>query len=147
MRTGQGFMLVFSLTDRYTFDELAQFAEQISRVKDKNVSDVPIVVVGNKSDLVHERQVTTNEALAFAKSINAPYIETSAKLRFNIDECFHETVREIKKDIERRNAPNNNKKTVTTTTTTNNNNNNNTLQKKKKAKNPVARFLKKIFVR
>merc|ERR1712000_239266 len=40
MRTGQGFMLVYDITSRATFNNLAAFAEQISRVKDANLTDV-----------------------------------------------------------------------------------------------------------
>lgn len=35
MRTGQGFMLVYSITNRASFDEVSSFREQILRVKDK----------------------------------------------------------------------------------------------------------------
>lgn len=36
MRTGQGFMLVYAITSRSSFDEIASFREQILRVKDKD---------------------------------------------------------------------------------------------------------------
>ena len=97
MRTGQGFLLVFDLTQRATFDELAKFAEQISRVKDADVARIPLVVVGNKSDLESARQVTSAEAAAFARSLGAAYVEASARLRSNVDEAFHALVREIRK--------------------------------------------------
>merc|ERR1712188_139359 len=47
MRTGQGFLIVYSITSRSSFDEVAQFRDQILRVKDAD--KVPIVIVGNKS--------------------------------------------------------------------------------------------------
>ena len=97
MRTGQGFILVFDVTSRATFDELATFAEQVSRVKDRNLGDVPLLVVGNKCDLANQRAVTTGEASEFAASIGAAYIECSAKLRFNIEEVFAEAVRQVKR--------------------------------------------------
>lgn len=97
MRTGQGFILVFDITSRSTFDELAVFAEQVSRAKDANLGSVPIVVVGNKCDLEPQRAVTTMEAQAFAVSIGASYIECSAKQRFNVEETFAQAVREIKR--------------------------------------------------
>lgn len=97
MRTGQGFMLVFDITNRASFEECAKFAEQISRVKDANIETVPLVLVANKSDLESKRQVTTLEAQQFAKSIGAVFIETSACLRINVDEAFHSLVREIRR--------------------------------------------------
>jgi GTPase KRas protein len=55
MRTGQGFILVYAITSRSSFDEIAAFKEQINRVKDKD--HVPMILVGNKCDLETERQV------------------------------------------------------------------------------------------
>lgn len=97
MRTGQGFILVFDVTSRATFDELATFAEQVSRAKDANLGDVPLVVVANKCDLAHLRAVTTTEASDFAASIGAAFIEASAKNRYNVEEAFAQAVREVKR--------------------------------------------------
>ena len=75
MRTGEGFLLVFSLTDRnrsvgrwagvffptvlhsfyFSFQEVQGFHKQILRVKDRD--EFPMVLVGNKSDLESERAV------------------------------------------------------------------------------------------
>jgi GTPase KRas protein len=55
MRTGEGFLLVYSITSRESFEEIRTFQQQILRVKDKDV--FPMVVVGNKLDLAHERKV------------------------------------------------------------------------------------------
>ena len=57
MRTGEGFLLVYSITSRSSFEEISTFQQQILRVKDRD--SYPIVVVANKSDLEHERQVST----------------------------------------------------------------------------------------
>merc|ERR1712000_752910 len=54
-------------------------------------------VVGNKCDLESQRAVTSMEAREFALSIGAAYIETSARTRMNVDECFHQLVREIRR--------------------------------------------------
>jgi hypothetical protein len=56
MRTGEGFLLVYSITSRQSFDEITTFQQQILRVKDKDY--FPMVVVGNKCDLESEREVT-----------------------------------------------------------------------------------------
>jgi len=98
MRTGQGFILVYSITSRSSFDEISSFREQILRVKDKD--KVPMVLVGNKCDLESERQVTTVEGQNLAKQFNCPFMESSAKTRVNVEEVFFELVREIRKDIQ-----------------------------------------------
>jgi GTPase KRas protein len=95
MRTGQGFMLVYAITSRSSFDEIASFREQILRVKDKD--KVPMVLIGNKCDLETERQVTTGEGQDLSKSFGCPFYESSAKTRINVEESFYELVREIRK--------------------------------------------------
>ena len=58
MRTGEGFLLVYSITSRNSFEEINLFYQQILRVKD--VDKFPMVVVANKCDLEFERQVGMN---------------------------------------------------------------------------------------
>eukprot|EP00003_Mantamonas_plastica_P005222 TRINITY_DN1417_c1_g1_i4.p1 TRINITY_DN1417_c1_g1~~TRINITY_DN1417_c1_g1_i4.p1 ORF type:complete len:201 (+),score=70.22 TRINITY_DN1417_c1_g1_i4:44-604(+) len=95
MRSGEGFLCVYSITSRSSFDEIPAFREQILRVKD--LDHVPMVIVGNKCDLDHERQVTTAEGKDLAKSFGCPHMEGSAKARINVEESFFELVREIRK--------------------------------------------------
>lgn len=52
--------------------------EQINRVKDSD--SVPMVLVGNKSDL-STRTVETRQAQELARSYGVPFVETSAKTR------------------------------------------------------------------
>jgi small GTP-binding protein len=63
MRTGEGFLLVYSITSRQSFEEILTFQQQILRVKDKDY--FPMIVVGNKCDLEGEREVSTEGALSF----------------------------------------------------------------------------------
>jgi GTPase KRas protein len=55
MLDGEGFLLVYSITERDSFKMIEAYHQQILRVKDTQA--VPIVVVGNKSDLEGERLV------------------------------------------------------------------------------------------
>jgi GTPase KRas protein len=63
MRTGEGFLLVYSITNRQSFEEILTFQQQILRVKDKDY--FPIIVVGNKCDLENERQVSKQGMFIF----------------------------------------------------------------------------------
>eukprot|EP01123_Difflugia_compressa_P002301 TRINITY_DN12_c0_g1_i2.p1 TRINITY_DN12_c0_g1~~TRINITY_DN12_c0_g1_i2.p1 ORF type:complete len:194 (+),score=33.68 TRINITY_DN12_c0_g1_i2:91-672(+) len=97
MRTGQGFILTYSITSRHSFDEASSvFREQILRVKDAD--KVPMVLCGNKCDLENERQVTKIEAETLAKSWGSPFYETSALARINVENAFYDLVREIRKE-------------------------------------------------
>jgi GTPase KRas protein len=53
------------------------------------------VVQSDKADI--EREVPYGEGEMLAKTFNCPFFETSARMRINIDEAFHELVRQIKK--------------------------------------------------
>eukprot|EP00732_Lithocolla_globosa_P005648 Lithocolla_globosa_v1_NODE_5978_length_1154_cov_2016.246588.p1 type:complete len:235 gc:universal NODE_5978_length_1154_cov_2016.246588:1140-436(-) len=87
MRTGEGFLLVYSITSKSSFDEIYTFKQQILRVKDQD--EFPMVLVGNKCDLVKDRQVETNEALDFKnKNQIFEFLEASAKNKNNVDEAF-----------------------------------------------------------
>ncbi|KFY93574.1 hypothetical protein V500_03660 [Pseudogymnoascus sp. VKM F-4518 (FW-2643)] len=94
MKTGQGFLLVFSITSRSSLEELSELREQIIRIKDDE--HVPIVIVGNKSDLEGDRMVSRSKAFALSQSWgDAPYYETSARRRANVDEVFIDLCRQI----------------------------------------------------
>ncbi|KAH6724665.1 ras small monomeric GTPase [Leptodontidium sp. MPI-SDFR-AT-0119] len=94
MKTGQGFLLVFSITSQSSLAELSELRDQIIRIKDDE--NVPIVIVGNKSDLEEDRVVTRSRAFAVSQSWgNAPYYETSARRRANVDEVFVDLCRQI----------------------------------------------------
>ncbi|XP_055698898.1 ras-like protein 2 [Phlebotomus papatasi] len=95
MRSGEGFLLVFSLTDHSSFMEIAKFQKQILRVKDRD--EFPMILVGNKSDLEAQRRVSLEEAQQLCRQLGIPYIECSAKHRINVDQAFHELVRIVRK--------------------------------------------------
>jgi len=98
MRSGEGYILVYSIIKRETFEELSVIVTQITRIREATGAKVPpIVICGNKIDLAEHRTVTPEEGLAFAKTINAGFFETSALSKINIEEPFFELVRQIRK--------------------------------------------------
>ena len=101
MREAQGFLLVFSITSLSSLQELAELREQIVNVK--NDPYVPIVLVGNKSDLEEDRMVSRSRAFAISQAWgNVPYYETSARRRQNVSEVFVDVCRQIiRRDLTR----------------------------------------------
>ncbi|KAK3693784.1 ras family-domain-containing protein [Podospora appendiculata] len=93
MKTGQGFLLVFSITSRDSLRELEMLREEIIRIKDDE--NVPIVIVGNKKDLEHQRTVDRAQAFAISQLWQAPYYESSARTRSNVDEVFVDLCRQM----------------------------------------------------
>ena len=99
MKSGQGFLLVFSITSLSSLTELQELRDQIVRIKDDPL--VPLVIVGNKCDLEEDRAVSRSRAFAVSSSWNnAPYYESSARARRNVDEAFVDLCRQIiRKDV------------------------------------------------
>ena len=95
MRNGEGFLLVYSITSRMSFDEISTFYQQICRVKDRDY--FPMVLVGNKCDLESDRQVSSQEGKDLAKQFGCQFIETSAKQKINVEEAFFEVVKDIRR--------------------------------------------------
>lgn len=94
IKNGQGFILVYSVTDPSSLKELLSLREQIIRIKEN--ANVPIVLVANKSDLSDERQVTPEMGVQVANSWGrTPFYETSAKYCLNVDQVFTDLVRQI----------------------------------------------------
>ncbi|EDO39171.1 predicted protein [Nematostella vectensis] len=108
MRSGEGFLLVFSVTDRSSFEEINKFYNQILRVKDR--TEFPMIICGNKSDLEYERTVSTAEGQELARQLRIQYLETSAKQRTNVDQAFHDLVRAIRRFTVATEAPPKDKK-------------------------------------
>merc|ERR1712137_411728 len=94
MRSGDGFLCVYSITIENSFGKVKEFYDHVLRVKD--AEDIPFVIVGNKCDLEKQRKVTTIRAQALAEELGAKLLETSAKTGQNVSECFASIVREIK---------------------------------------------------
>ncbi|KAK8861399.1 hypothetical protein IAR55_002218 [Kwoniella newhampshirensis] len=96
---GSGFLLVYSITDRPTFESLPNFHREILRVKDREY--VPCVVVSNKCDLAKLRAIGRLEGREMARSLSAPFIECSAADGVNVDVAFRELVKLVRKDQKR----------------------------------------------
>nr|KJB22827.1 hypothetical protein B456_004G067600 [Gossypium raimondii] len=75
----------FDIVGRQSFQNTSKWIEE---VRTERGSDVIIVLVGNKTDLVDKRQVSIEEAEAKARDLHVMFIETSAKAGFNIKALF-----------------------------------------------------------
>eukprot|EP01121_Diplochlamys_sp_Union-15-3_P009609 TRINITY_DN261_c0_g1_i1.p1 TRINITY_DN261_c0_g1~~TRINITY_DN261_c0_g1_i1.p1 ORF type:complete len:142 (-),score=28.34 TRINITY_DN261_c0_g1_i1:42-467(-) len=88
MKNGDGFLLVYSVDNRTSFNELKSIRESILRVK--GTDKVPIMVVGNKCDLESNRKVQAEEGEKLVKEWDGPveFLESSAKTLQNVTQVF-----------------------------------------------------------
>ncbi|XP_077531819.1 ras-related protein Rap1-like [Haemaphysalis longicornis] len=93
IRSGRGFVLVFAVDSLQSFHEAAQLWHLIAKIRGERV---PIVLVGNKSDLIAKRQVSQDMAMKLAQESmhNCQYLETSAKYNVNVSELFVELLQQ-----------------------------------------------------
>ena len=95
LKPGQGFMIVYSIIRRESFEEITYFKDRILKAQDSK--KVALVVVGNKWDLEDDREVATSEGEELARSFGCPFMETSAKTKVNVEESWYQVIREIRK--------------------------------------------------
>jgi len=93
IKNGQGFVIVYSITSLQTFQDIRTMKDSIMRVK--GTDRVPMILVGNKCDMNHQREVHTTEGLSLSQLWECPFLESSAKSTQNVNEVFIEIVREM----------------------------------------------------
>ncbi len=111
IRYGEGFVLVYSITSRSSFEQIRALRRQIQKVKElsgkvfptgaplgsSDDGNVPVILVGNKSDKVTERQVSYQEGSTLARDIGCDFVEASAKTRTNVERAFYDVVRSLRR--------------------------------------------------
>jgi GTPase SAR1 family protein len=78
-------VVVYDITNRTSFLNTEKW---IDDVRAERGSDVIVVLVGNKTDLTDKRQVSTEEGEKKASESNVMFIETSAKVGYNVKPLF-----------------------------------------------------------
>eukprot|EP01112_Ceratiomyxa_fruticulosa_P012185 TRINITY_DN3366_c0_g1_i1.p2 TRINITY_DN3366_c0_g1~~TRINITY_DN3366_c0_g1_i1.p2 ORF type:complete len:100 (-),score=8.65 TRINITY_DN3366_c0_g1_i1:51-350(-) len=98
MREGMGFLLIYSITSRPSFERIKDLREKIKWTKDTDFP--PVVLVANKCDLESERKVSQQESQELAESWECPLIETSAKTAHNVELCIRSILGEVAKYVD-----------------------------------------------
>jgi small GTP-binding protein len=89
------FLLVYSVTERRSFDIVQQLYADVARILDGG--RVPCVLCGNKTDLTERRQVSIKEGRDLAKKYDAAFIEASALNGSNVEQMVELIVAEYLK--------------------------------------------------
>ncbi|GMM33847.1 Ras family GTPase [Saccharomycopsis crataegensis] len=94
IKSGRGFLLVYSVTDENSLKELLTLREQVLRIKDS--TNVPMVLIGNKCDLSNERVLSPEDGINVSQQWGkVPFYETSARVKTNVEEAFTDVIRQI----------------------------------------------------
>ena len=92
IQISDGFLLVFSVCDKESFEHISYWINSIEEKVD--IKEKVMILIGNKID-IDERIVTHEEAVDFAKEHKIKYFETSAKTGFQIKESFKQLYEDI----------------------------------------------------
>lgn len=90
-----GYVLVYSINSLKSFEVVQIIYEKLLDMTGK--INVPIVLVGNKTDLHMERVVSSEEGRRLAESWKAAFLETSAKQNESVADIFTTVLNEIER--------------------------------------------------
>ena len=88
----KGALVVYDITQKSTYESLEKWVNDLKSAGDPKIT---IILIGNKSDLEENRQVTKEQGEEKAKSFGCAFLETSALSGDNIDKAFNMMVKEI----------------------------------------------------
>jgi len=99
-RGADGIIMVYDVTSAESFDHVEEWLSEVDRYANESTSKL---LVGNKADLIEEKQVPEETAQGFSEKLQIPFLETSAKTATNVDTAFLTMAKEL---IDRRNQAN-----------------------------------------
>jgi len=111
-RGAVGALLVYDIAKYSTFKNVERWLNELRENADRNIV---IMLVGNKSDLRHLREVPTEEAKGFSEKHKLSFIETSALDSTNVELAFQNILTEIYHIMSRPNFTDEPTETSTTT--------------------------------
>ena len=90
-------LLVYDITNRESFTNIKTWVDEC---KNQTAKTIFFVLVGNKSDLGDQREVTEEEGKELAVQLGIPFYESSAKTGENVEQIFNNSADEIAKKID-----------------------------------------------
>lgn len=91
-RGSVGALIVYDISKSASFKNIEKWLQEL---REHSSSNIVIILVGNKSDLKHLREVSTEEATKFAQKHDLILIETSALDSSNVDLAFQTVVTQV----------------------------------------------------
>ncbi|XP_070554007.1 ras-related protein Rab-30-like [Ptychodera flava] len=96
-RSADALVVVYDVTSHESFRCLPGWLEEIELYGRRVVITV---LVGNKTDLVQDREVSTQQGATFAETHGMRFLETSAKEADNVDKLFLDVAKQLTEEVE-----------------------------------------------
>ena len=90
----KGAFIVYDITRKNSFESIDKWINDVTAVADKKIT---IVLIGNKSDLEDQRQVTKEQGEDKANKLQVAFLETSAFSGENLEKAFQMMIKEVYK--------------------------------------------------
>ena len=90
----KGAFIVYDISRKNTFDSISRWVSDITATADKKIT---LILIGNKSDLEDQRQVTKEQGEEKAKEFGLAFLETSASSGDNLEKAFSLMINEVYK--------------------------------------------------
>ena len=88
----KGAFIVYDITRKNSFESIDKWINDVTAVADKKIT---IVLIGNKSDLEDQRQVTKEQGEDKANKLQVAFLETSAFSGENLEKAFQMMIKEV----------------------------------------------------
>ena len=92
-KNSKAVLLVFDITRKKSFEEIKNYWYE--QVKESSGKDTILAVVGNKYDLINEKDVSNEDGEEFVKSIGAIFVLTTATDYNSINALFESIAKKI----------------------------------------------------
>ena len=90
----KGAFIVYDISRKNTFDSISRWVSDITATADKKIT---LILIGNKSDLEDQRQVTKEQGEEKAKEFGLAFLEASASSGDNLEKAFSLMINEVYK--------------------------------------------------
>ncbi|KAK6480466.1 ras-like protein family member 11A-like [Huso huso] len=93
-----GYVFVYSITDHRSYRTIKPLYQHVRKIHPSG--NIPIILVGNKTDLLRARQVATNEGARLANELGGAHFEASARENYDsVSDAFHHMCLEVSRAI------------------------------------------------
>ncbi len=87
----QGVIFMYDVTSWESFNEVIEWKNEV----DRNLEDYRAILLANKTDLIMDRVVSSEEGERVANQLGIPHIEVSVRLDKNVNDAFDMIARNI----------------------------------------------------